>query len=117
MHPHRTLRPTLWHNQHQLSKSLLLSVYNSSLTLASFNLPNAPFNCRRDYQEEFPDLGDGDDTFYDELNLESFDASTMLVNVLGLGALPQQQPPTPAMPIQPTQGPLQPRKARKARDG
>ena len=46
-------------------------------------------------QEEFADFADGDDSFYNELNLESLDASTTLVDVLGLDELPQQQPVTP----------------------
>ena len=46
-------------------------------------------------QEDFADFADGDDSFYNELNLESLDASTTLVDAPGLDELPQQQPVTP----------------------
>ena len=47
-------------------------------------------------QEDFADFVDGDDSFYNDLNLESFYASTTLVDALGLDASPQ--PPPPAAP-------------------
>ena len=37
-------------------------------------------------QEEFADFAEGDDSFYNDLDLESFDASTTLVDALGLGS-------------------------------
>jgi hypothetical protein len=44
-------------------------------------------------QEEFADFAEGDDSFYNDLNLESFDASTTLVDALGLGpSSPHHQP-------------------------
>ena len=46
-------------------------------------------------QEDFADFVDGDDSFYNDLNLESFDASTTLVDALGLGESPQSPPAVP----------------------
>ena len=34
-------------------------------------------------EEEFADFADGDDSFYNDLNLESFDASTTPIVALG----------------------------------
>ena len=46
-------------------------------------------------QEDFGDFVDGDDSFYNDLNLESFDASTTLVDIPSLDALPQSPPAVP----------------------
>jgi len=51
-------------------------------------------------QEEFPDFAEGDDLFYNDLNLESFDASasTTLVDALGLVPSPPL-PPLSTVPL------------------
>ena len=46
-------------------------------------------------QEDFADFVDGDDSFYNDLNLDSFDASTTLVDALGLDTLLQSPSAVP----------------------
>ena len=53
----------------------------------AIHLPKGPF------QDDFADFTNADDSFYSIL--ESFDASTTLVDALGLAEFPQQQPATP----------------------
>jgi len=47
----------------------------------------------KELSQEFADFAEGDDSFYNDLNLESFDASKTLVDALGLDPSPPPPPP------------------------
>jgi len=58
--------------------------------------PQRAIQLPKELSQEFADFADGDDSFYNDLNLESFDASKTLVDALGLdpSPLPPLVPPT-----------------------
>ena len=59
----------------------------------------------KELSQEFADFADGDDSFYNDLNLESFDASKTLVDALDLSPSPPPPPPPLVPPGEISAGP------------
>jgi len=70
--------------------------------------PQRAIQLPKELSQEFANFADGDDSFYNDLNLESFDASKTLVDAPGLDPSPPPPPPPLVPPLRPAQGPLQP---------
>jgi len=109
--PHHFFRRTLCYNQNRPSKYLPEKNRQSHPPERAVQLP------KELSQEEFANFADGDDSFYNDLGLESFDASKTLVDALGLDPSPPPPPPPLVPPTETSARPTATVTDAKGRDG
>jgi len=80
--PRHFVRSMLYNYLNRPPKYLPLNLHNNIVSLINRTLPNAPFNYRGNILGGFADSADGDDSFYNDLNLESLDALTTPIGAL-----------------------------------